>query len=92
MSNEDRTDYTPGDPPVPVGSIVEYRDGEYEVVAYQDPREGTPDPEVHYPDGVAYLVHIAGQPKKFGSEGWVSGVRRRSFRVKAGAAPPKQED
>jgi hypothetical protein len=83
MSNEDKTDYKPGDPPVSPGTIIEYRNQDYEIVDHQEPHPGTPDPEVNYPDGVAYLVHLAGVPKKFGSEGWVTGVRRRSFRVKA---------
>lgn len=82
MSNEDRTDYRLGDPPVPPGAIVEYRDRDYEVVEHGEPRSGTPEPEVNYPDGIAYLLFPAGKPKKFGSSEWVIQVRRRSFRVK----------
>ncbi|MET7363214.1 hypothetical protein ABZS76_32920 [Streptomyces sp. NPDC005562] len=82
MSNEDLTDYRPGDEPVAVGTIVEYRGSDFEIVKHQKPRDRTPDPEVNYPDGVAYLVFPAGKPKKFGSGEWVAQVRRRSFRVK----------
>jgi hypothetical protein len=81
MSNEDQTDYTPGDTPVPVGAIVRYRDAEYKVMQHGEPRPGTPDPEENYPDGVAYTVHRSNEPVKFNSSGWVTGVRRRSFRV-----------
>lgn len=82
MSNEDHTDYQPGDFPVPIGTIVEYRGRDYEIIDHQKPRKGTPDPELNYPDGVAYVVHRADKPAKLDSPGWVVQVRRRSFRVK----------
>jgi hypothetical protein len=80
VSNEDKTDYRPGSAPVEPGTVVVYRDRDYEVVSHQDPKPGAPQPE--YPDGVAYLMFPAGEPKKFGSSEWVSNVRRRSFYVK----------
>jgi hypothetical protein len=84
------TDYTPGDPPVPVGSIVDYEDrgGRYRIVDHYAPedhpyRHRLPDDLTpHYPDGVAYYLWPEGVAVKFGnrdqSVGW---VRRTSFRV-----------
>ncbi|MEU9405544.1 hypothetical protein AB0E08_07555 [Streptomyces sp. NPDC048281] len=80
MSNEHLTDYQPGDEPVAPGTVVVYRDRDYEVVDHGDVKPDVPESE--YPDGVSYLLFPAGQPKKFGSSEWVSGVRRRSFYVK----------
>lgn len=81
------SDYTSGDVPVPVGTMVRYHDRVYEVVEHQEPREGTPDPVVSYPDGVAYVLWPVDVPKKFGNrdQSFVQ-VRRESF-VVTGVAP-----
>jgi hypothetical protein len=83
VSNEDQTDYQPGDPPVEPGTTVVYRGREYEVVEHQEPRPSVPQPEVNYPDGVAYVLWPVGVEKKFGNRDQsMVQVRRRSFRVR----------
>lgn len=92
MSNEDKTDYQPGDGPVSVGAVVEYRDREFEVSEHQAPSADLSDAErtENYPDGVAYVLWPVGVPEKFGNRGQsVVRVRRRSFRVKS--APHSDE-
>jgi hypothetical protein len=76
------TDYTPGDPPVPNGTIVNYfgrlRHGVYEIIAYTEARNF---PE-RCPDGVAYDLWPVGVPRKFGNRGRaVYNVRRTSFAI-----------
>ncbi len=90
MSNEHLTDYQPGDAPVPVHTRVVYRGSTFEVVGHGQPREGTPDPETHYPDGVAYELHDVSLPKKPDSGGWAQQVRRRSFFRAEPQKPPQQ--
>ncbi|MFE2934926.1 hypothetical protein [Streptomyces sp. NPDC059278] len=80
-------DYTPGDAPVPVGAVVQYfgrsqRPGLYTVTEHHAPAPAAPDPEVHYPDGVAYGLWPLGVPEGFGNrDRAVCQVRRRSFVV-----------
>jgi hypothetical protein len=84
MSNEDKTDYQPGDAPVAPGTTVVYRDRDYEVVEHQESRPDVPEPEANYPDGVAYVLWPVGVQKKFGNRDQsMVQVRRRSFYVKA---------
>ncbi|MFD7835652.1 hypothetical protein [Streptomyces sp. NPDC059761] len=83
MSNEAWTDFKPGDAPVPVGVVVEFRGRDYEVEEHITPRPSTPDPKENYPDGVAYVLWPVGVAKKFGNRDQsVVQVRRTSFRVK----------
>lgn len=84
------TDYTPGDSPIPVGSLVEYEDriGAFEIIAHDNPedhphRDRLPeDLSPYYPDGVAYTLWLAGVPRKMDNS-WAGTwwVRRTSFRV-----------
>jgi hypothetical protein len=93
MSNEHLTDYQPGDAPLPVGTVVEYRGRAFDVTEHEAPREGTPDPEVNYPDGVAYVLWPVGVERKFGNRGQsFSQVRRRSLRVKPEEASAGSEN
>lgn len=89
----ENTDYLPGDPPVPVGAIVNYtgsqRHGRYEVIDHRDPAEH-PDhlseDELRElcPDGVAYDLWPVGLPRKFGNrEQAVLHARRTSFCVES---------
>lgn len=87
-----RTDYTPGDFPVPLGMEVYYfgsqRHGLYEVACHLAPED---HPDVSnargalyesYPDGVAYELWPVGLPKKLGNRHLgVYFARRTSFRV-----------
>jgi hypothetical protein len=56
--------------PYPAGTIVDYHGshshGRYVVTGHEVPRDGTPDPDVHYPDGVAYVIWREGVLRKFG--------------------------
>lgn len=88
------TDYTPGDPPVPIGTVVLYShvEGttptEYEITDHYNPKDhprlppGDYELKDIYPDGVAYLLWPVGVEKAFRnrdrSVGW---VRRTSFRI-----------
>lgn len=93
---EVRTDYTPGDEPVPVGTVVWYgvlmseREARFEVIDHLEPQKHPSPPpfpaptlDEAYPDGVAYLLWRVGAPKKLGNrDGNEYGwVRRTSFRV-----------
>lgn len=93
------TDYTAGDEPVPVGTIIEYfgshAHGEYEVTALKDPfthpflRDMSSDElRTAYPDGVAYDIWRVGVSRKFGNRHHSVGfVRRTSFRIKPPGGP-----
>lgn len=80
-----KTDYQPGDTPVPVGTVVAYEGRRYTVEEHGDPENhpwpppGT-DFTVAYPDGTAYVLWPVGVARKFGnrhlSRVW---VRRTSF-------------
>jgi hypothetical protein len=83
-----QSDYTPGDPPVPVGSIVRYADmGRCRIVGHDNPerhpdRHQLPDDlSPYYPDGVAYALWKEGVPLKLDAHGGTLWVRRTSFRV-----------
>lgn len=75
--------------PIPVGSVVFYCgshspdwDRRYVVTAHEKPREGISDPEVNYPDGVAYTIWPEGMPRKFGlREHMISQVRGQSLEL-----------
>lgn len=83
MSNEDQTDYQPGDAPVPVDSTVEYEGRDWKVFQHQSPRKSVPEPEVNYPDGVAYALWPVDVPLGLDNGSQMrTQVRRRSFRVK----------
>lgn len=89
---EEQIDYSPGDPPVPLGTEVEYfgsqAHGRYTVEQWLNPSNHPDylkpgfDADEAYPDGVAYCLWPVGVPRKFGNRGQ-SGlyVKRRSFRV-----------
>jgi len=91
------TDYTPGDPPVPVGTIVEYQSRyhrhttRFEIIDHQDLQDHPHPPPPHlgvtladaYPDGVAYHLHPADMPKKL-DVATVKWVRRERFKVVKG--------
>lgn len=86
------TDYTPGDPPVPVDTVVDYtgsmQHGRFFIREHQVPI-GNPkvDPDVHdvdalYPDGVAYYLWPVGLEFKFGNRDHaVYYARRTSFSI-----------
>lgn len=81
-----KTDYTPGDLPVPVGAHVKYNCTEYEVTAHQSPEDhpyhGNDFRDLAYPDGVAYSLWPVGLAQKFGNRGSsFNFVRRTSFIV-----------
>jgi len=73
--------------PYPVGSAVEYHGshhrslhGRYVITGHEVPREGIPEPELNYPDGVAYVIWREGVLRKFGNRHHcVSQVRRQSL-------------
>lgn len=86
------TDYTKGDKPVPVGTIVEYfgsqEHGTYKIDDVRDPgnhpyrRYKNSGTTPFYPDGVAYDLWPVGVTKKFGNrDRAILYVRRTSFRV-----------
>lgn len=84
------SDYTPGDMPVPIGSLVEYEDkpGLCKILDHSDPndhphRNSLPnDLSPYYPDGVAYTLWMAdvpvGMDNSWAGTWW---VRRGSFTV-----------
>lgn len=80
--------------PIPVGTLVDYRGscthGRYIITEHQEPRPGVPTPEVHYPDGVAYVIWDARVPphlRKFGNRHYcVHQVRRKSLTAVEGEA------
>lgn len=88
----DKTDYLPGDPPVPVGTWVFYQGsaqapGVYEIVGHLDPAlypdfpAGCTREEV-YPDGTAYELWPVGVRRKLDSLNLgVLWSRRTSFRI-----------
>jgi hypothetical protein len=70
--------------PYPVGTVVDYHGshthGRYVITAHETPGYWIPDPGVHYPDGVAYVIWRQGVLRKFGNrEHMVSQVRRGSI-------------
>lgn len=75
--------------PIPVGTVVDYHGscthGRYVITTHEQPRPGIPDPDVHYPDGVAYVIWDAKIPphlRRFGMREWaVHQVRRTSLTV-----------
>ncbi|MBD3004679.1 hypothetical protein [Streptomyces sp. 5-10] len=87
------TDYTPGDEPVPVGTVVDYanREGPQWIAGHDDPenrlKKWPPPPpgfnlEEAYPDGVAYRLLPVGMPDKMGNRHYATAwVRRTSFRI-----------
>jgi hypothetical protein len=88
------TDYTPGDPPLEKGTVVDYfgsqKNGIYTIADREDaskrPPKGSmptePPLEVAYPDGHAYYLWPVGLPRKLGFRHYaVDGVRRTSLRV-----------
>lgn len=87
---DDVTDYTPGDAPVPVGTVVSYEGGHYFVDEHVDPTKHPHPPtsppaptlEEAYPDGVAYHLWMANKRRSL-DNGHFSKlfVRRTSFRV-----------
>lgn len=93
--SEFSTDYSPGDEPVSVGTLVEYKGtagipgGVFQIVFTEDPQNhphssGFPVPvREAYPDGKAYLLFRDKCPKKMGNRSGneVQWVRRTSFRV-----------
>lgn len=92
MNSRPETDYTPGDDPVPMGTLVEYFGsqgrGRYKIVEVHDPGDHPyrmyhdGDTDAYYPDGVAYDIWPVGVPHKFGNrDQGVYFVRRSSFRI-----------
>ena len=72
--------------PIPVGTLVDYHGsgphGRYVITQHEPVRAGVPDPDVHYPDGVGYVIWPEGMPQKFGlREHMISQVRRASLTV-----------
>jgi hypothetical protein len=70
--------------PIPVGTVVEYHGshghGRYVITDHDKPRPGVPDPEVNYPDGVAYVIWPEGMEIAFRNrEHSVVQVRRQSL-------------
>jgi hypothetical protein len=90
------TDYTPGDDPVPVGTVVWYKvfrgnqEEKFEIIDHASPHDHPHPPPISkegmdemYPDGVAYVLWRVGALKKFGNRDGneFCWVRRPSFRV-----------
>lgn len=75
--------------PLPVNTVVTYHgfhsDGSgqhYVITQHEAPRAGVPDPQVNYPDGVAYVIWPEGMLRKFGNRMYaVYQVRRQSLTV-----------
>lgn len=89
------TDYTPGDPPVPVDTIVDYEDrGRCKVIAHENPEQHRnrltlpADLTPYYPDGVAYTLWLEDVPLGMDNH-WACTmwVRRTSFRI---IEPPQE--
>lgn len=89
----DKTDYIPGDEPVPVGTWVFYQGtaaapGMYEVYSHMEPHL-KPDWGLHpvplnelYPDGTGYALWPVGIPRGRGNDTLsVVWARRTSFRI-----------
>lgn len=87
----DKTDYQPGDAPVPVGTWVFYqgsrRPGVYEITGHMNPElypdfpDGYSRSEV-YPDGKAYSLWPVGvRPRPGNGHLGVLWARRTSFRI-----------
>jgi hypothetical protein len=89
----DKTDYLPGDEPVPVGTQVFYQGsaaapGVYEVTDHMEPylkpdwgMQNIPLNEI-YPDGTGYGLWPVGVARKFGNSHLsVLWARRTSFRI-----------
>lgn len=80
-------DYTPGDPPVQVGTLVHYQGARYRVEEHRSPSDHPNPPPVPalaeaYPDGVAYFLWPEGMPRKMGNAAYSRVyVRRTSFWV-----------
>lgn len=75
-------DYTPGDEPLPVGTVVDYfgshAHGRYEITATASGM----NVQMIYPDGKMYDLWPAGVPRKFGLRHLaVYNVRRTSLRI-----------
>lgn len=71
-------------PPIPVGTVVDYhgshRHGRYVITRLEAVRAGVPDPDLNYPDGVAYTIWPEGMLQKFGlREHMITQVRRTSL-------------
>lgn len=92
----DKTDYKPGDEPVPAGTWVFYQGsvaapGVYEVEGHMEPHlkpdwglQTIPLNEA-YPDGVAYALWPVGVARKFHNRHLsVLWARRTSFRINIG--------
>lgn len=78
--------------PIPLNTVVMYHDRRYVVTAYDTPPPHLPDPEVNYPDGVAYVIWPEGMLRKFGNRAYsFVQVRRRSLTVIPGAAQERTE-
>lgn len=89
------SDYTAGDPPVPIGSVVRYETDQrpyvyWTIQDHMDPAKHPKPPppeltmtlEVAYPDGVAYYLWPVGVKLKFGNrDAAVGWVRRERFTV-----------
>lgn len=86
------TDYTSGDDPVEVGTLVDYfasqGHGRYRVTDVHDPGDHpyrmyhSGNMAAYYPDGVAYDIWPVGVPRKFGNrDQGAYYVRRTSFRI-----------
>lgn len=93
------TDYKPGDPPVPVGTVVHYfgsrTHGAYEVIEHLNPSKYPARPldaneiEWAFPDGTGYFLWPVGVPRKFGNrQHAIYWARRTSFRI----APENTDD
>jgi hypothetical protein len=86
----DVTDYTPGDDPVPIGTMVRYEGADYEIEQHQNPQDhpvpppSPPAPTLDeaYPDGVAYYLWPIGRRKSMDNGQFMRHfVRRTSFCV-----------
>ncbi len=82
------TDYTPGDGPVPEGTIIDYfgskTHGRYIITDHAAPNllGRDVDQDEYFPDGTAYVIWKVGVPVTMDNGGHcVSNVRRPSFRV-----------
>jgi hypothetical protein len=82
-------DYNEGDPPVPVGTVVDYfgslDHGRYEITGHMEPVNvpNVPEDELpkYFPDGVAYELWPEGVERRFGNRNRAAyNVRRTSFR------------
>lgn len=85
---EQKTDYTPGDKPVPAGAIVDYfgsqKHGRYIVTDHAEPdMRGIEAPQDEFfPDGKGYVIWKVGVAQKMDNgHHSVHNVRRLSFRV-----------